>query len=184
MDFKALFENRHEYAKAWKAKTGGKVLGWFEPYFPEEVAYAAGVLPVRIMAKQFPDDVSDKWIYASCYPVRNMVNQFLTGHYDYIDGLVNTEGCQWMYNAWEVAVNNNPGLFNHYLFMPDHTDAPTSKTVLRSELDVYALPLPDKVQIDGKYNEFIPLELLRKQFIEDYLDFEGLQRDIVKQEKG
>jgi ATP-dependent Lhr-like helicase len=47
--------------------------------------------------------------------------------------------------------------------------------ILHSDLDLYDLPLPDKVQINGKYNEFIPLELLRKQFIEDYLDFEGLK---------
>ncbi len=50
--------------------------------------------------------------------------------------------------------------------------------VLRSDLDLYSLPLPDKVQIDGKYNEFVPLDLLRKQFIEDYLDFEGLKKDV------
>jgi len=49
------------------------------------------------------------------------------------------------------------------------------KSILCSELDLYTLPLPDKVQIEGKYNEFIPLDLLRKQFIEDYLDFEGLK---------
>ena len=51
--------------------------------------------------------------------------------------------------------------------------------ILQSDLDLYDLPLPDKVQIDGKYNEFIPLELLRKQFIEDYLDFEGLREDMT-----
>lgn len=51
--------------------------------------------------------------------------------------------------------------------------------ILRSNPDPYAFPLPDKVQIDGKYNEFIPFSLLRKQFIEDYLDFEGLQRDLL-----
>lgn len=50
--------------------------------------------------------------------------------------------------------------------------------LLSSALDLYALPLPEKVQINGKYNEFIPLHLLRKQFIEDYLDFEGLKTDI------
>lgn len=50
--------------------------------------------------------------------------------------------------------------------------------ILRSNLDLYSLPLPEKVQIEGKYNEFIPLNLLRKQFIEDYLDFEGLKSDI------
>ena len=47
--------------------------------------------------------------------------------------------------------------------------------ILRSNLDLYSLPLPEKVQINGKYNEFIPQELLRKQFVEDYLDFEGLK---------
>lgn len=46
--------------------------------------------------------------------------------------------------------------------------------ILHSELDLYSLPLPDKIQVRGKYNEFIPADLLRKQFIEDYLDFEGL----------
>ena len=52
------------------------------------------------------------------------------------------------------------------------------KDILATELDLYSLPLPDEVQIDGKYNEFVPKQLLRKQFIEDYLDFEGLKQDI------
>jgi len=47
--------------------------------------------------------------------------------------------------------------------------------ILSDSLDLYDLPLPDKVQILGKYNEFIPWDLLRKQFIEDYLDFDGLK---------
>ena len=51
--------------------------------------------------------------------------------------------------------------------------------ILRFDLDPYSLPLPDKIQIEGKYNEFVPQELLRKQFIEDYLDFDGLREDIT-----
>jgi ATP-dependent Lhr-like helicase len=47
--------------------------------------------------------------------------------------------------------------------------------VLQSDLNMYDLPLPDNIQIKGKYNEFIPQKLLRKQFIEDYLDWEGLR---------
>ena len=53
------------------------------------------------------------------------------------------------------------------------------RDILQSDLDLYSLPLPSKVQIEGKYNEFVPQELLRKQFIEDYLDFEGLKDDIA-----
>jgi ATP-dependent Lhr-like helicase len=47
--------------------------------------------------------------------------------------------------------------------------------ILRSELDLHSLPLPENIQIAGKYNEFVPPQLLRKQFVEDFLDFEGLQ---------
>ncbi|MCL1817139.1 MAG: hypothetical protein FWG43_06025, partial [Clostridiales bacterium] len=49
--------------------------------------------------------------------------------------------------------------------------------ILQSDLDLYDLPLPEKVQVKGKYNEFIPFDLLRKQFVEDYLDFAGLVAD-------
>jgi len=51
--------------------------------------------------------------------------------------------------------------------------------ILHSDLDLYDLPLPDKVQVLGKYNDFIPEDLLRKQFIEDYLDFEGLKKALI-----
>jgi len=46
---------------------------------------------------------------------------------------------------------------------------------LNSDLNMYDLPLPDDVSVKGKYNEFIPSSLLRKQFVEDFLDFEGLK---------
>jgi len=48
--------------------------------------------------------------------------------------------------------------------------------ILHSDIDLYDLPLPDRVQIAGKYNEFIPEKLLKKQFVEDYLDVEGLKK--------
>ena len=134
--FKQYVENRHAYAQAWKARTGGKVVGWYEPYFPEELAYAAGMLPVRLLARHEPDNTSEKWMYAACYPARDILNQFLKGRYDYVDAVVTVEGCQWMYHAFESTLRNKPELLNHYLFLPDYTDAPTSKDVLRSELNI------------------------------------------------
>ncbi|MCL2864369.1 MAG: DEAD/DEAH box helicase [Lachnospiraceae bacterium] len=47
--------------------------------------------------------------------------------------------------------------------------------VLRSEINLYQLPFPDDIEILNKYNEFIPRQLLLKQFVEDFLDFEGLK---------
>jgi ATP-dependent Lhr-like helicase len=48
--------------------------------------------------------------------------------------------------------------------------------IVNADLDLHSLPLPENVQIAYKYNEFIPQELLRKQFVEDFLDFEGLRK--------
>ena len=47
--------------------------------------------------------------------------------------------------------------------------------IISSDLNMYDLPLPENAQVKGKYNEFIPQKLLRKQFIEDYLDWDGLK---------
>ena len=135
-DFKNAVKNRHDYARAWKEKTGRKVLGWFEPYFPEEIAYAAGLLPVRILPEHEEDMQSEKWMHAACYPSRDILNQFLIGRYDYIDALVAVEGCQWMYHAFESFLRNQPDMLNHYVFLPDYTNAPTSKEVARSEFAI------------------------------------------------
>jgi len=52
------------------------------------------------------------------------------------------------------------------------------RDIVRSDLDLYELPLPDSAQVGGKYNEFIPPDLLRRQFVEDYLDLEGLRQGL------
>lgn len=42
-------------------------------------------------------------------------------------------------------------------------------------IDKYEFVLPDRIQLPDKYQTFIPQELLTKQFLEDYLDVEGLK---------
>jgi benzoyl-CoA reductase subunit C len=135
--FQEVLKDRHEYARAWKKRTGGKVLGYYEPYMPEEIVYAAGILPVRLLSQHEPDDVTDQQMYGNCACSRDILNQFIRGRYDYIDGLINAEGCQWMLNAFQTTLNNKPDLFNHYVFVPDYVDGRTSKDVMHSELKVF-----------------------------------------------
>ena len=135
--FKEILENRHEYAKEWKRRAGGKVLGYFETYMPEEIVYAAGMLPARVLARHEPDDLTDRQMYGNCYATKDMLNQFMLGRYDYVDGLVHAEGCQWVFLAYKNIINNNPDYFNHYVFVPDYPDTRTSRTLLRSELAVF-----------------------------------------------
>jgi len=69
------------------------------------------------------------------------------------------------------------------------TGTPTDKTdyikntireIMASEPDLFSLPLPDNIQIKNKYNEFVPPELLKKQYVLDFLDFEGLKNTLNK----
>jgi ATP-dependent Lhr-like helicase len=52
------------------------------------------------------------------------------------------------------------------------------QSFLDSDIHPEELPLPEKVQIDAKYNTFIPPALLRKQYIHDFLDIEGMKQDL------
>ena len=44
--------------------------------------------------------------------------------------------------------------------------------------DKYTFRIPDNCEISGKYNDYIPRELLRKQYVEDYLDTDDMQRNL------
>ena len=39
--FDEIYTHRHDYAKEWKKRMGGRVMGYFCTYAPEEIVYAA-----------------------------------------------------------------------------------------------------------------------------------------------
>ena len=47
--------------------------------------------------------------------------------------------------------------------------------IKQNSADKYGFPIPDNCEICGKYNDYIPRELLKKQYIEDYLDTEDMK---------
>lgn len=51
--------------------------------------------------------------------------------------------------------------------------------ILHWDADPAQFPLPEKIEIPNKYNEFVPRSLLRKQFVEDFLDFDGLKQALL-----
>ncbi len=50
--------------------------------------------------------------------------------------------------------------------------------------DKHTFKIPDNCEIVGKYNDFIPRELLRKQYIEDYLDVEDMMESLEPMGSG
>ncbi|MBQ8170990.1 MAG: DEAD/DEAH box helicase [Oscillospiraceae bacterium] len=59
----------------------------------------------------------------------------------------------------------------------------TLEEIARHGADKYGFTIPDNCEISGKYNDFIPRELLRKQYVEDYLDTEDMRENMERDEQ-
>lgn len=47
-------------------------------------------------------------------------------------------------------------------------------------LSISDLRIPDEIKVEGKYNDFVPPELLRKQYAAKYIDIAEMQREMTK----
>ena len=142
--YKELFDARHEYAKEWKKKNGGKVLGYFCTYAPEEIMYAAGILPVRILGSHEPQDVTEPHIFAMFCPFcRDCLAQGLKGRYDYLDGIMISQSClhiRQAFTSWKMHI---PMDYSYYLPMPMKVQSPRALPYLRAELEKFKQSLEE-----------------------------------------
>src|SRR3990172_2821987 len=141
--FRELVAKRHDYAQKWKKRTGGKVLAYFCPYLPEELVYAAGILPVRLMAQHEPDDITERHMYGNCPVTRDILNQAMQGRYDYVDGLGHAYGSQWMRSAFSSWLLHKPTEYNHFVFLPTCPDAPGTGKLTTAEMAAFKKSLEE-----------------------------------------
>ena len=136
--FKIWMENRHEYARNWKRRTGGKVLGYFCTYMPEEILYAAGVLPVRVLGSHEPQDVTEPHIFGMFCPFcRDCLAQGLKGRFDYLDGIGIAQSClhiRQAFTSWKLHI---PTDYQYYLPTPNHLQSPAAKRYLTEEFEAF-----------------------------------------------
>ncbi|MFC1895755.1 benzoyl-CoA reductase, bzd-type, subunit N [Thermodesulfobacteriota bacterium] len=144
--FDAWYRDRHEYARHWKERTGGKVMGTFCTYIPEEIIYAANILPVRILGSHEPEDITDPHILNMyCFFCRDCLAQGLKGRYDYLDGIVISQSCMHIrqaFHSWRLHV---PVDYTYYINMPHHVQSPRAKPYLAGELREFKSSLEDWV---------------------------------------
>jgi benzoyl-CoA reductase subunit C len=133
--FRNWIDNRHEYAKAWKEKTGNRVVGYFCTYVPEEILYAADILPVRILGSHEPPTVTEPYIFAMyCHFCRDCLAQGLKGRFDYLDGIVEGQACihlRQAFNAWRLHI---PIDYAYYIYVPHGVQTPRAVPYLTQEL--------------------------------------------------
>lgn len=105
LSFENLRARSQEAAAAWRAQ-GGKVIGYTCIYVPEEVIYAAGMLPVRIFGGMDSSPKAESLLQVNlCSFVRSCWGEALGGHLGELDGLAAARTCSQivkLYDLWEL----------------------------------------------------------------------------------
>ena len=115
----------------------GKVFGYMCSYCPEEILYAAGILPVRVVGSHEPTDITETHVSSrTCIFGRDILAQGLAGRYDYLDGIILTHSCQQiqlMFHSWKLHV---PTPFKHLMYFPTLISSRSVKPVIRQNLEL------------------------------------------------
>jgi benzoyl-CoA reductase subunit C len=152
-------DSTYPTVKAWRAN-GGRVLGHFQVYFPEEIAHAAGMLPVKVRGGRTEGiSVSQHFGSFLCSILKTSLELAIEKHLELdllvthpiCDGARNLAGIwgrNFPYKAEILHLPQNPNsngaaefLRNEYLRLADDIVAaggkPVTDEALRRSLDIY-----------------------------------------------
>jgi benzoyl-CoA reductase subunit C len=119
-----------------EANPDGKVLGHFQVYFPEEIAHAAGMFPLKM--KGFDSSVqlreADAHIAAFvCSILRTSLEQALAGRLDFLSMYVTHPICDAARHLNGVWARQFPELNCQILYLPQNATSPHAATYLLAE---------------------------------------------------
>jgi len=116
--------NRTKCALDWR-KRGGKVIGLLCSYVPEELIYAAGMLPWHIIGTD-QANTSRAMVYrmaTSSLYCNRVLESFLAGELDFLDGVIATDREQDLVRLWDVLVHLKKTPFAHIIHVPNEASA-------------------------------------------------------------
>jgi benzoyl-CoA reductase subunit C len=98
-------------ARDWK-DLGKKVVGYRCIYVPEDIIWAADMLPYPIYGTPEPIGLADTYFQScSCEFVRNIFDHALGGRYSFLDHLVLANTCEFsrgLFSLWETYIEGIP----------------------------------------------------------------------------
>jgi len=132
-EFKDIYTDRYRFIKE-QEEQGKKVMGWVCTYVPEEMIYAAGMLPIRITGWAGDTSVADGYLYSNvCSFARGCLEEGLKGNYDFLSGYVAVNSCDNLRRLFEVWSRYCKTPFTHIIKLP-HKITEDSIAYFRDEL--------------------------------------------------
>ena len=145
--FERYNKDQHEAIRRWKQETGKPVFGYFCCVAPEEILFAADVLPVRITGTGEPLQQADLHVPQNTCPfARSCLDAGMRGMYEHLDGVVVPNTCDIISDMeyfWKTLVPrpDKPAMiagvdvkpFVHYINYPEKV---TGREVVRYYTEV------------------------------------------------
>jgi len=117
----------NKYISDWKAQ-GKKVIGYACSYLPEELLYAADILPYRITGHGISDtSQADSYMSrVNCSFARCCLEAALESKFDFLDGVIFVNGCDHIRRCYEnwAAHETAARPFMHMLPVPHRISEP------------------------------------------------------------
>jgi benzoyl-CoA reductase subunit C len=164
--FKDVVEDAYvtfNFAKQWKEEYKMKLLGYYPVYFPEEIAYAMGVLPIKLfggVGRIEPSESTSRFQSFTCSIPKSILQLVMSGSLDSFDALAFTNICDVARNLAFVIHRNYGNKFRViYLHYPINNVLPSASKYMKEE---YERLINELSQITG--NKYDP-EVLRKYII-------------------
>ncbi len=117
-------------------ETGKKAVGCFPIYTPEEIVYAAGMLPVGMWGGQTSGTLSDRYLQTFCCSVMKAnTEQALMGMYDFLSAVIITAYCDTLkcvIENWKTAF---PRMNIIPMVYPQNRKTEAGRVYLREEFE-------------------------------------------------
>jgi len=177
-DFQDAFYNRHILARRWKEE-GKKIFGYMYSFVPEELIYAADIIPVQLTESEDAEVLrKGKTVLPEffCNLSISLCGQGLDGVYGYLDGVIFPDSCpqvRAVADVWDMTEVKPP--FFYWLTYPCEDD-PGSKKFYLAELR----------RLKAKLEEFCGKEITREsleQAIKVYNENRTLMKELYQLRK-
>jgi len=133
--FEKVASDYYGYARD-AAAAGRKVAGCMCSYAPQELLYAAGYLPIRILGREGDTRRADELLQAfSCSFARSVLDSALEQEWPFLDLVMFSHTCDTMQNVADLWRAHTPDTDTLIASMPTRTDGEASLRYCMAELE-------------------------------------------------
>ncbi|RJP68001.1 MAG: 2-hydroxyacyl-CoA dehydratase [Candidatus Abyssobacteria bacterium SURF_17] len=168
----------NSFVSKWKSQ-GKKVVGYVCTYLPEEILYAADILPYRITGKGAADtSLADSYLTrVNCTFSRCCLELAFSGQYDFLDGATFVNGCDHIRRAFDNWRSHQKALPFMYILPVPHLLSPEALVWYKEEVVKF------KEAIEGHFGTTVDPQKL-KEAVSTYNESRKLLRRLYDLQAG